>query len=341
MTSFFESLLTFGQSRAPQAMVESNWLYSWIIVFGLMVGLVAFAYGTRAGIIARATTKEAIRQPLFFLLLFICAFVLVLNTFMPFFTMENDQRYAVESGDVKMLKECGLATILIAGAFLAVWTAGTSITSEIEGKTAMTLLSKPINRRQFVLGKYVGILQAATWLFLVLGVILCCCVFYKVGYDQREGSQEETPLLEWSEVGGVELPLPHPDRMGVVYALLPGMALAFMQVTVLAAIAVTIATRLPIVVNLVSCFAIFVVGNLAPLLVQRSETAIGNEYVTFTARLIATVLPSLESFNTSAALESGKSVPQDYLGISLIYAASYATAVILLGFILFEDRDLA
>jgi hypothetical protein len=341
MTSILDSLTSFAQSRGPQAVVESNWLISWIVLFCLMVGLVVFAYQTRAGIIARATTKEAVRQPLFFLLLFICAFVLVLNTFMPFFTMENDQRYAAESGDVRMLKECGLATILIAGAFLAVWTAGTSISSEIEGKTAMTLLSKPINRRQFVLGKYIGILQAAMWLFLVLGVILCCCVFYKVGYDQQEGSQEVTPVLQWHAMAGVELPLPHPERMQVIYALLPGLALAFMQVTVLAAIAVTIATRLPMVVNLVSCFAIFVVGNLAPLLVQRSKTAIGNEYVTFTARLIATVLPSLESFNTSAALESGKSVPQDYLGISLIYAVSYSAAVILLGFILFEDRDLA
>ena len=339
--SFIESVASLAQSRAPQAVVESNWLFSWIALFLIVVGLVAFSYSTRAGIISRATTKEAIRQPLFFLLLFICAFVLILNTFMPFFTMENDQRYTTESGDIKMLKECGLATILIAGAFLAVWTAGTSITSEIEGKTAMTLLSKPINRRQFVLGKYVGILQASMWLFLVLGIILCCCVFYKVGYDQRESSQEVTPLLQWHEVGGAELPLPHPKRMGVVYALFPGLALAFMQVTVLSAIAVTIATRLPMVVNLVSCFAIFVVGNLAPLLVQRSQTAIGNEYVTFTARLIATVLPSLESFNTSAALESGKSVPQDYLGISLVYAASYSAAVILLGFILFEDRDLA
>lgn len=321
--------------------MESNWLYSWFVLFAIMVGLVAFSYTTRAGIIARATTKESIRQPLFFLLLFICGFVMVLNTFMPFFTMENDQRYSVESGDIKMLKECGLATMLIAGAFLAVWTAGTSITSEIEGKTAMTLLSKPINRRQFVIGKYVGILQAAMWLFLVLGVILCCCVFYKIGYDQRESSQDVTPFLEWHTLAGVELPLPHSDRMGVVYALLPAMALAFMQVTVLAAIAVTIATRLPMVVNLVTCFAVFVVGNLAPLLVQRSETAIGNEYVTFTARLIATVLPSLETFNTSAAVESGRSVPQDYLGLSLVYAVAYAAAVILLAFILFEDRDLA
>ena len=71
----------------------------------------------------------------------------MVNTFLPFFSLGED---------IKMLKDCGLATILISGLLLAVWTASTSIANEIEGKTAMTLLSKPINRRQFIVGKYIG-----------------------------------------------------------------------------------------------------------------------------------------------------------------------------------------
>jgi len=95
------------------------------------------------------------------------------------------------------------------------------------------------------------------------------------------------------------------------------------------------------VVNLVVCFAIFVIGNLTPLMVQQSETVIQNEAVTFIARMFATVLPSLESFNVSAAISTGSVVPPKYLGFAFLYATAYATAVVLLGFILFEDRDLA
>ena len=116
-----------------------------------------FCYLTRAGVIARATTKEAIRQPLFPLLMALALLVLVTNTFVPFFSFGEDYR---------MLIDCGLATILICGLLLAVWTSSTSIADEIEGKTAMTLLSKPINRRQFVLGKFVGIMVAVFWLIL-------------------------------------------------------------------------------------------------------------------------------------------------------------------------------
>ncbi|MCA9034352.1 MAG: ABC transporter permease subunit [Planctomycetaceae bacterium] len=322
-----------AQSHKLESTTDYNWLMVWICVAAIMAALVSFSYGTRAGVIARATTKEAIRQPLFFLLLLICGAVLGLNTIMPFFTLEDD---------VKMLKECGLATLLIAGALLAVWTAGTSITNEIDGKTAMTLLSKPINRRQFILGKFIGILQAVIWLFLPLTLLFATLIYYKVGYDQKERSEEVTPSVQWTQISeGVEIPMPHPDRLKVVNQVLPGIALSFLQVVVLAAISVTVATRLPMVVNLVVCFAIFVIGNLTPLMVQQSETVIQNEAVTFIARMFATVLPSLESFNVSAAISTGSVVPPKYLGFAFLYATAYATAVVLLGFILFEDRDLA
>jgi ABC-type transport system involved in multi-copper enzyme maturation permease subunit len=317
-----------------QAATESpSWTSTWVVALLLFFALIAFSYGTRAGIIARATTKEAIRQPLFFLLLLISAVVLVVNTFMPFFTLEDD---------VKMLKECGLATLLISGVLLGVWTAGTSITNEIDGKTAMTLLSKPINRRQFIIGKYIGIIQGVLWLFLPLTLIFCFVIFYKIGYDQREMSKEITSWFQTQQiVGGFKVPMPNPERLAVVTQILPGVVLSFFQVCVLTAISVAVATRLPMVVNLVVCFAVFVVGNLTPMMVAQGKTVIQNEVVTFIARLIATILPSLEAFNIYAAVATGRSVPPSYLGTSLLYGAAYATAMILVAFILFEDRDLA
>lgn len=331
----FGNFLTLAEINSEIVVPKTDWMWSWLAVFGLFVGLIAVSYGTRAGVIARATTKEAIRQPLFILLLVISALVLILNTIMPFFTMQDKD-------EVKMLNECGLATLLISGALLAVWTAGTSITSEIEGKTAMTLLSKPIDRRQFILGKYIGIVQAVIWLFVILTAIFSALIFIKVGYDQREHSQEVTPYLKWFAVTeGVELPVPHPERIAVVARVLPGIALTFMQVSVLGAIAVTIATRLPMVVNLVVCFAVFVIGNLTEIIVNQSVAGQANESVTFTARLISMVVPSLSAFNISSAVATGRVVPQIYLGFSFVYAVAYIGAMLLLGFLLFEDRDLA
>lgn len=188
----------------------------------------------------------------------------------------------------------------------------------------MTLLSKPINRRQFVLGKYLGIVQAIMWYMIPLSLVFLALIYYKVGYDAKETSKE-IPLLT--------------QRMEVALQVVPGLLLLFMEVVVLSAVSVAISTRLPMVVNLSTCLAIFVVGHLTPVLVEGS--AIKNEFVAFMARVIATIFPSLDSFNVSAAVATEKWVPPEYLAQAGIYCVCYCAASILMAFILFEDRDLA
>lgn len=315
-TQFWGPLLLAAD--APVAMAAGTgmqWMITILVAVLFLVALVVFAYTTKAGIIARATTKEAIRQPVFLLSMALAIVILIINTFLPFYSLGED---------VKMLKDCSLATILISGLLIAVWTASTSIAEEIEGKTAMTLLSKPINRRQFVLGKYIGILQAVLWFMLPIVVVFLCCVYYRVGYDAREGSKE----------------IPNAAvKMAEVIQVLPGLALLFMEIAVLSAISVAISTRLPMVVNLTTCFAIFVVGHLAGVLVQVGRERM--EFVHFMGKLIATALPGLDVFNISAAVATGATVPPVYLGNAAFYCLCYCTATILLAFILFEDRDLA
>ncbi len=317
MLQICNSLLLAQAEAGRGPFSGTDWNLTIAIIVLLFLGLLAFSYFTRAGIIARATTKEAVRQPVFGMLIAIAVVVLLVNTFLPFFSLGED---------VKMLKDCGLATILICGLLLATWTASTSIAQEIEGKTAMTLLSKPINRRQFIVGKYFGILQAVMLLLIPLMICLLALIYYKVGYDARESSSARPD---------------HAFRVEVMVQILPGFVLIFLEIAVLAAVSVAISTRLPMVVNMVTCLAIFIIGHLTPVLVQVNTGVKTLEFVQFMAKLIATVLPSLETFNMSAAVATGLIVPPAYLGLSALYCAAYCTAAILLAFILFEDRDLA
>lgn len=294
-----------------------TWLPVNVVALLAFAGLMAFCYTTRAGVVARATTKEAVRQPIFLLAIAIAVIILVLNTFLPFFSLGDD---------VKMLKDCGLATILIAGMLIAVWTASTSIADEIEGKTAMTLLSKPVNRRQFVLGKYIGIMQAVMWFMIPVSIIFLALVYYKVGYDAKESSLDAPTVAA---------------KLSEMVLIIPGVVLMFLEIAVLTAISVAISTRMPMVVNLTTMLAIFVVGHLTPILVQSGELGGRLEPVEFVAKLIATALPSLELFNTQAAVATRTIVPPIYLGQMSLYAVCYTAVAILLAFILFEDRDLA
>ncbi len=280
----------------------------------LLVILGVLLYTTKAGIIARATAKEALRQPVFALLMAVSLAMLVANTFVPFFSLGDD---------VKMLEICGLATILISGMLMAIWTSSMSIADEIEGKTAMTLLSKPINRRQFILGKLLGIQAAILVLVMPIAAALCGLVIYKVFYDAREGAGETNAAAAQLEA----------------LRMLPPIMLSLLEIAVMSSISVAISTRMPMVVNMVTCLAIFVVGHLTSSLVGGNLGKL--ELVTFLARVIATVLPAVENYNVEASIVTGTLVPPAYVGYAALYSAAYIAAAVLLAFILFEDRDLA
>ncbi|MBX3443150.1 MAG: ABC transporter permease subunit [Planctomyces sp.] len=316
------------EAGRPDAVDRNEVLWLAGVAIMLFAGLTLFNYLTRAGAIARATWKEAMRQPVFILLLAVGLLLVIANVYIPFFAMDDE---------TKMFIDCGLSTILICSLLVAVWTASTSVADEIEGKTAMTLLSKPINRRQFVLGKYFGILQAVLVLIVVLGGVMYCATYVKFGFDWKETGHG--PLEMFATVEGSRIPRLEPNRLAAANSILPGLSLTFMEAAVMTAVSVAISTRLPMLPNIVSCLAVFVIGHLTPVLVASSRQDI--EFVKFFANLFATLLPALDNLNMSAAISAGKSIPINYVGLNAVYTAAYVAAAIFVAFILFEDRDLA
>jgi ABC-type transport system involved in multi-copper enzyme maturation permease subunit len=278
----------------------------YLLIYWLLPGL---------SVIAMATAKEAVAQPIYILAMVVGAVALVTFIYIPYNTFGED---------VKMLKDSGLTTIMVLAIFVGLWTASVSVAEEIEGRTALTLLSKPISRRQFVLGKFLGIIWPIVLLYIVLGVVLLLTVSYKVVYDSRESSN---PVPEWQ------------NCYEIMISTVPGLVLALMETIVLVAISVAISTRLPMLPNLLICGTIYVLGHLGPLIVQSSAGQL--EYVAFIGRLIAVVLPVLDHFNIQAAVAGGVDIPMAYLGWALLYCALYSAAAMLLALILFEDRDLA
>ena len=265
--------------------------------------------------IAVTTAKEAMSQPLFYVVLAGGAFFLLGYVFIPYNTFGED---------VKMLKDSGLTTILVLSILVAVWSASVSVAEEVEGRTVLTVLSKPVRRWQFILGKFFGVLGPVVVLFIVLGVLFLATVSYKVVYDSREVAKAEP---SWQ--------LCYLEMIRIV----PGLVLAFLETVVLAAISVAISTRLPMLANLIVCAVIYALGHLVPLLVNSSVGKF--EIVRFVGQFLATVLPVLDHFNIQAAVAAGAAVPISYLGMALVYCVLYSSIAMLLGLVMFEDRDLA
>jgi ABC-type transport system involved in multi-copper enzyme maturation permease subunit len=276
--------------------------------------LVQRSWMPRLNAVALATSMSEIAQPLFLILIALGVFLLLLFLVLPFNTFGED---------IKMLKTTGLQLVLVLCIIQAVWAAGTSISEEIEGKTALTVLSKPLTRLQFIVGKFLGIVWTVGLMFLILGAVFLFVVAYKPIYDGNEGGED----VVWQNC--------HEEVMRII----PGLALAFMETVVLAAISVAISTRLSMLANFSICFGIYVLGHLTPLIVQSSVADF--EPVAFVGQLVATVFPVLDHFSIEAAVSGGADVPLEYLGWTMLYCLMYVTLAMLLALVLFEDRDVA
>src|SRR5690606_8340921 len=95
------------------------------------------------------------RQPIYFILIVICGILQVFNTWGTNFSMGYSSTAEVSS-DNKLLLDIGLATVFVCGTLLAAFVATAVLSREIENKTVLTVVSKPVSRPVVVLGKYLG-----------------------------------------------------------------------------------------------------------------------------------------------------------------------------------------
>ena len=116
--------------------------------------------------IIRNTFFESVRQPVVLVVLVAATLLIILSNPLSAFTMDENQR---------MLIDIGLATIFMSAALLSGFIATSVLGREISNKTALTVISKPVGRPLFVLGKFIGVtlamMLATMFLFLVFMLV--------------------------------------------------------------------------------------------------------------------------------------------------------------------------
>src|SRR5688572_12699379 len=131
----------------------------------------------RTLLIAENTWLEAKRQRLFnFLLFFALALVLGARWFRDF---------NFGAPELKFLADCGFGAMAFFGAALTVAATAQLFFSEIENRTALTLLAKPVWRAEFVLGKFLGIAMLAAVFCVLLTILLVAVLWWREGELMR------------------------------------------------------------------------------------------------------------------------------------------------------------
>ena len=111
--------------------------------------------------IARNAFIESLRQPIVLVVVLISAVLQYLNTAISAYSMGYRTFAGEVTGDDKLLFDVGMGTLFLCGILIASFIATAVISREIENKTVLTVVSKPISRAAVVIGKFFGVMGAS------------------------------------------------------------------------------------------------------------------------------------------------------------------------------------
>ena len=281
--------------------------------------------------LAAATYGDVTRRPLYYILLFTFAFAIFGSKFLTLFSFYQE---------INMVREMGLATITFWGFIIIVVTSGLIVTQELEDRTAVTLLSKPIQRTVFLLGKFAGLVASLIPGMIVLAGVLFLTLWLmalpKMPFHDRDLVRAfdagESPFAASLKITWQQFVM---KQSGVV---LEGALLSFFQTTILAAAAVSFSAFFPNVVSVAATTFVFIIGNVSSYMLASVENLkIGP--LSALGRAGSYLIPNLGYFNLQMYFSEGKIISFRYLGLSFAYTALYVVAVFLISCSLFQKRE--
>jgi len=248
--------------------------------------------------LALNTSREAIRNKILYsLLLFACLLTGVSIAF-----------GSVSIGDpLKFVKDFSLFSISLFGVVTTVVLGATLLSKEVGKRTIYTILSKPVARWQFLLGKFCGLLATLTMLMALMAAALLLL------------------LRVWE--GSVD------------WALLPAIGAMLLELAVLLAVALFFSSIVvtPALGGLLTAAA-FVVGRSTSMLLYFSTPDQPPVLRTFT-RAVYLVLPHLDRLYVADRVVAGEPLPLAYYLHAVAYAAAYTAFLLLLSVLIFRRRE--
>ena len=247
--------------------------------------------------IALNTFKEAIRDRILYLLLFFAASALIFSRALALLTV----------GDrVKIIMDVGLASLSLFGVLMAILMGTGLVYKEIDKKTIYTLLSKPIHRYQFLLGKFFGLLIT---LFVML--FLMCLIFMIIIFLHNF-------TIEW--------------KMFIAFFFI------FLEMILITAVALLFSCFSTPILSSIFTLAFFLIGRTSwglETLIKKMPPGIGK----ISTQVIYTILPDLENFNYKTEVVHNLPIPPDLILFSTLYGIAYSVFVLGLAMLIFRKRD--
>jgi ABC-type transport system involved in multi-copper enzyme maturation permease subunit len=267
--------------------------------------------------ISRVTFLEAVRQRFFAFLLLLGAAMVLSSVSLRVFDFGH--------GELKFIADFGFGGMFFFGSVLAVVMTAQLFFSEIDNKTALTLLAKPLSRAEFLLGKFCGA-WAVMGVFIVVLAGLQGIVLWAREQELIALAEQSGKLPATFSVGGLgQLILMQWLRLGVVIAIV--LAISALARTFLFAVVVG---SLAVVAGQLQWIA-------QDAFLRPTDSAVYAAFLWISTRLI----PNLQQFNLADALVLGSSAVEDGALLAVGFSGiAYLVAYLTLGSLIFRRREI-
>lgn len=287
--------------------------------------LLVFAWMTTpaAGVIAATTFQEAIRRRWMTALL---AFALVMLALSTFFT------WMQPGEEEKFLRDFGMGFIIIITLLMSIFLGAALVPPEIERRTIFTILSKPVDRLEFIIGKFLGL---AITLFLNLAVLsVMFLISYTIFKVRREGWAGANAFIENV----------HPGLAFDLLNLTRALTLQYGQLLIMAALALTLSLVVSGITSIVFCFVVYFGGQGSSFLEHLSQDHEAGDKglsgpVLGMVKTLGFLLPRLDRFDVRERLVNDMPVAFNYIWKSFSAGIIYVAVLLTISYLVFSDRE--
>ena len=255
--------------------------------------------------VAVNTYREAIRDKILYNLL-IFALILIGGSILLATLTLGEQS--------KIIMDFGLASINLFGVLMAIFLGVSLVSKEIEKKTLYTVLSKPIQRTEFLLGKYAGLLLT----LLVNTIMMTIGLYLTLMFNQ----------FRWG------LPL-----FNLEPRLLTAILMIYLELAIITAVALLFSTLTTTTLAAIFTLSVYVIGHISTDLVTLAEKL----PVQSTALLLKGlyyIFPNLSNFDIKGQVVHHVVIEPGYFLLTTLYALLYCTLLMALSSFIFNRRDL-
>lgn len=248
--------------------------------------------------IALNTFKETIRDRILYVILLFAILMSILSIILGSLSIGNN---------TKIILDLGLGSINIFGVILSIFVGTSLVFKEIDKRTIYVILSKPIERWQFILGKFLGLNLTLTIIIFLMSIVFITLIYlYKASVEE-------------------------------VYLSVISLILIMMEIYLINAVCILFSSFSTPLLSMAYVASVWVIGHFNPVMLTLAKYST-NSLVIKIVTVAHYIFPDLSKFNLKNNIDNLNFVlDYNYLMFTAVYWALY-TAIILMVAVFFFNR---